>query len=171
MKIYLETSIKNLYKSTILGFPRTLKRQYAIDPVVVEQIQWIPFLGVKTMFIKGLVRGESKKYECIMLFKNINYKNSPGKGIIKIKTSSGSEQFVEQVDSSKNDVLVRCSCPDFYWRGNYANHLDKSLFGRKRAKYESKGILSPANTGNYPMLCKHLIKLGKTLKESYFLLD
>ena len=170
MKIIVETSIKNLYKSTVGAFPNTSKRQNATDSIVIEQLQWIPFKGVKTLFIKGLARSESKKYECIMLFKNINYKESEGKKIIKIKTSSGFDQFVEQVDPDKNDVLVRCNCSDFYWRGNYANHLDKSLFGRKRAKYESKGF-PPANPSASPMICKHLIKLTKVLKEANFLLD
>ena len=170
MKIYLETSIKNLYKSTVESFPSTSKRQNAIDTIIIEQLQWIPFKGVKTLFIKGLARSESKKYECIMLFKNINYKQKEEKKVIKIKTSTGSEEFIEQVDSSKNDVLVRCNCADFYWRGNYADHLDKSLFGRKRAKYESKGFPS-VNPSNSPMICKHLIKLSKILKESNFLLD
>lgn len=168
--IFLETSIKDLYKSTIKTFPNTSKRQHATDTIVIEQLQWIPFKGVKTLFIKGLAKNEGKKYECIMLFKNINYKDNEGKKIIKIKTSSGLEQFVEQVDSNKNDVMVRCNCKDFYWRGNYSNHLDKSLFGRKRTKYESKGLFS-VNPSNSPMICKHLIKLTKILKESNFLLD
>ena len=129
-------------------------------------MQWIPFKGVKTLFIKGLARSESKKYECIMLFKNINYKESEGKKIIKIKTSSGFDQFVEQVDPDKNDVLVRCNCSDFYWRGNYANHLDKSLYGRKRKPYSAVGTGKAANPKNDPMLCKHIIKLHKVLEQS-----
>jgi hypothetical protein len=170
MKIYLETSIKELYKSTIESFPNTTKRQYATDPIIIEKLQLVPFKGVRTLFIKGLARSTMKKYECIMLFKNINYINKQTKGTIKIKTSTGSEELLERIESENNDVLVRCNCADFYWRGNYADHLDKSLFGRKRAKYESKGYKS-VNPLNSPMICKHIIKLSKVLIESKILMD
>ena len=162
---FIETSLADLYKSTVKAFPKTTKRQHAIDDVKVERLEWVPFLGVKTLFIKGLAKNNDKKYECIMLFKNINYKDKQGKKIIEIKTSTGSEEFLEQINPNNNDVLLRCNCMDFYWRANYANHLDKSLFGRKRKKYESKGLFS-ANPENSPMMCKHLIKLSKVLAES-----
>lgn len=165
MKLYLETSLSNLYKSTISTFPKTTKRQNSIDTIVIEQLKLIPFKGVKTLFVKGLARNNGKKYECIMLFKNINYKEKRENKVIEIMTSSGTSEFLEQISSKENDVLVRCNCADFYWRGNYSNHLDKSLFGRKRIKYESKGLFS-VNPENEPMICKHLIKLSKALKEA-----
>lgn len=165
----LETSIIDLYNNTVKAFPLTTKRQYSTDTIKIEKLDWIPFLGMKTLFIKGLAKNESKKYECIMLFKNVIYKESIGKKIIKIKTTMGSEHFVEQIDSSKNGVLVSCQCKDFQWRFRHFNKSDKSLYGRDRAKYEAlinPGISNPMELSG---LCKHLIKMAKIIKESNLL--
>ena len=166
---FIETSIVDLYKSTLKAFPNTSKRQHSIDTVRVENLTWLPFLGVKTLFIKGLIRNESKKYDCIMLFKNIKFNESEQKKSIKIKMSNGKEYFVEQIDSKKNDVLLRCNCKDFHWRFNFYNFKDHSLFGRKRSKYESTGV-GKANPLELPGICKHLIKMSKIIKESNLLI-
>lgn len=168
--MYLETSIYNLYKSTEKAFPSTTLRQHSTHPVRVESLTWMPFLGVKTLFIKGLIRNENRKYDCIMLFKNINFKQNEGKNLIKVKMSNGKEYFVEQINSEKNDVLVRCNCKDFHYRFNYYNHLDHSLYGRKRSKYEAVNRPGTANPEELPGLCKHLIKMAKIIKETDLLI-
>lgn len=163
---FLETSLTNLYRSTVDAFPKTLKRQNSIDSIVIENLNWVPFLGVKTLFIKGIAKNEGKKYDSIILIKNMIFEEKQGKNIIKIKMSDGKEYYVKKVNIEENNVSVRCNCEDFYWRGNYANSLDKSLYGRKRSKYESKTNRPMVNPNNSPMMCKHLIKLTKILKES-----
>lgn len=168
---FIETNISNLYSSAIKAFPKTSLRQHAIDTVRVENLIWMPFLGVKTLFIKGLIRNESKKYDCIMLFKNIIFKENEGKKLIKIRMSNGKTYFVEQINSNKNDVLVRCNCMDFYYRFNYYNHLDHSLYGRKRSKYEALERPNTANPTQKPGMCKHLIKMAKIIKETNLLIS
>lgn len=165
-----ETSISQLYKNTVKAFPTTTKRQYATDTVVVERLEWVPFLGLKTLFIKGLIKNEGKKYDCIMLFKNIIYKETEGKKLIKIKMSTGKEHFVEQIDSEKNDILVRCNCADFYWRFVHYNKLDKSLYGRDRRKYEALIRPDTANPKEMAGICKHLLKMAKIIKETNLLI-
>lgn len=167
---FIETSLADLYKSTLKAFPKTTKRQHAIDDVKVERLEWVPFLGVKTLFIKGLVRNESRKYDSIILLKNVIYKESEGKKTIKIKMSTGKEYFVEQIDSSKNDVLLRCNCQDFYWRFNHFDKLDKSLFGRGRTKYNALERPGTANPMEMAGMCKHLIKMAKIIKETNLLI-
>jgi hypothetical protein len=169
--ILLETSIINLYKSTIKAFPKTTKRQYSTDTVVVEKLDWIPFLGLKTLLIKGLVKNEGRKYNTIMLFKKINYKESEGRKIITIKSSSGKEVFLEQIDAEENDVLVRCNCADFYWRFVHYNKVDKSLYGRDRKKYEALYRPDSANPKKMPGVCKHLLKMTKVIKEANLLFN
>jgi len=166
---FLETSLSELYQSTVDTFPTTSKRQNSIDTVVIENLNWIPFLGVKTLFIKGLVKNEGKKYDSIILIKNMKFEEKEGKNIIKIKMSDGKDYYVQKVKIDENDVSVRCNCGDFYWRGNYANSLDKSLYGRKRSKYETKTNRPPVNPGDSPIMCKHLIKMTKILKEANLL--
>ena len=167
---FIETSIVDLYKSTVKAFPKTTRRQYSIGPVRVERLDWIPFLGVRTLFIKGLIKNEGKKYDSIILFKNVVFKESEGRKLIKVRMSTGKEYFVEQIDSERNDALVHCQCQDFYWRLKHFNKLDKSLYGRDRAKYEASERPGTANPLEMPGMCKHLIKMAKIIKETNLLI-
>lgn len=167
--LWIETSLNELYKNTINAFPNTKKRQNATDSIVFEHLDWVPFLGVKTLFVKGLAKNNGKKHESIILFKNIKYKESEAKKTVPLTASNGKKYFLEQISYDSNDVLVRCSCKDFYWRFTHFNKMDKSLFGRDRKKYEAiynKGISNPDESAG---LCKHLIKLAKVLKEANLL--
>lgn len=168
--LWLETSLSALYKSSLKAFPRTSKRQNSTDTVRVEHLEWVPFEGVKTLFVKATVNNEGRKNETITLFKNVNYSDKQRKGFVPLRASNGRTVFVERVSMSANDVLVRCSCGDFRWRFNYYNSLDKSLFGRKRSKYEGQGLWE-ANPSKSPGMCKHLMKMAKILGEASLLIE
>lgn len=156
-----ESSFKYLYDSTVSTFPRTKFRQHATQPVIIEHLHWTPFVGMKTLFIKGQVRNEDKHYDTLILFKGIKY----GENGAVIKASDGLIYKFSKISLNETDVLLRCNCLDFYYRFNYYDHVDKSLYGRKRAKYESKGIGPPANPNKTPGMCKHLIKTIQVIKE------
>jgi hypothetical protein len=160
MEPLIESSISELYKSTIRAFPKTTKRQYAVDPVVVENIRWIPYQGVRTLYVGAEVRNESRHYKSIVLFKEVNF----SKNEVYIKGQDGKFYKFGKLSLENSDVLLRCNCPDFKWRFNFYNHIDKSLFGSKRTKYESQGGPS-ANPMNLPGMCKHLMATIKVLKE------
>jgi hypothetical protein len=167
-----ESNLQDLYVSTIQAFPTTTKRQYATDLIRIVELNWTPFLGVKTLFIKGIANSEEsgKQYSPMVLFKGVNYHNSKDhQDWIEIVANDGRNYVFEKLNS-ENNVLVRCDCNDFKWRGIYANHLDHSLYGRNRKKYESLGG-PPANPTNTPMMCKHLIKLVKSLDKAGILED
>lgn len=72
------------------------------------------------------------------MFKGIKYLTKESKNSIKLIASDEKKYILETIKSDVNEVVLRCSCPDFYWRFNYYNSIDKSLYGRKRSKYESK---------------------------------
>lgn len=156
-----ESSISDLYGSTVRAFPRTTRRQYATQPIIVEELSWTPFLGMKTLFVKSAVRNEDRHYAPIILFKNMNY---DGRGA-KIKDGNGQLYEFDPISLENTDIVLRCNCADFHWRFNYYNHLDHSLYGRKRTKYESLGLGPPANPLELPGMCKHLIKTIQILKE------
>jgi hypothetical protein len=166
MEIFNESSVEELYSKTVLAFPKTTKRQHATHPIVIEQLRLTPFVGMKTLFIKGLARNEERSYNTIVLFKNVDY----GKKEAKIIVNDQIFEF-NKLSLESTDVLLRCNCNDFKYRFSYYNHLDKSLYGRKPAPYESKGIGPPANPMQYEGMCKHLIKTIETIRESYFFLD
>lgn len=156
-----ESSVNDLYNSTVAAFPRTTKRQHATQPIVIEELTWTPFLGMKTLFVKSAVRNETRHYNPIILFKNINY-NGTG---AKIKDNNGQLYEFDPISVENTDIVLRCQCDDFYFRFNYYNHLDHSLYGRKRGAYESKGIGPPANPMELPGMCKHLIKTIQIMQE------
>ena len=162
---WLEASINDLYNGSVKAFPKTTKRQHATDSVKIEHLEWVPFLGVRTLFVKAQARNEGRKNEPIILFKGVKYASGPGRGIVPLVDSSGKTVHLESISAEDADVLVRCSCGDFMWRFNYYNSLDKSLFGRKRSKYEGQGLWE-ANPSESPGFCKHLMKMAKVLREA-----
>ena len=68
-----ETSLNGLYKSTVDAFPNTKMRQHATDPIVIRQLNWIPYVGMKTLFVKGLAQNEGKEYNPTIVFKKVQY--------------------------------------------------------------------------------------------------
>lgn len=163
-KCFLENNFEEIYSSTLKFFPTT-KRQNLIDTIKILNLEWSPFLGVKTLFVKGLAENidNKKQYNPIILFKNIKYYDNKNSKSVNLKVYN-KNYFLEKID--KNDILVRCNCKDFIWRGNYADYLNKCLYGRKRSKYKSKNILPSINPNNNIMICKHLIKMYKVLSKS-----
>ena len=163
----LEGSIQELYVSTVKAFPKTTKRQNSIDTIRIVKLEWIPYLDFKTLYIKGLAQNieNSKEYMPIIVFKNIKYMDEKSKNTVQIVDKNNKKHIIEKIDHN-NKALVRCNCKDFFWRGNYPNHLDKSLYGKKRKPYSAVGTGKAANPKNDPMLCKHIIKLHKVLEQS-----
>lgn len=166
MITFLESSAEELYQSAVKAFPNTKMRQHATHPIVIRELRWTPFVGVKTLFIKGLAQNEDREYGPCILFKGVNYQ---GKAV-KITASDGLEYSFDKLSLENTDVLVRCNCPDFFWRFNYYDHLDKSLYGTKRKKYESHGG-PPANPLELPGMCKHIMKMTKVISESGIFLE
>jgi hypothetical protein len=167
--LWLETSISELYTNSRKAFPGTSKRENSTDTVRVEHLDWVPFEGVRTLFVKATVNNEGRKNESIILFKGVNYGKAEGKGFVPLMSSSGRKVFVERLSVSDDEVLVRCTCGDFFWRFNYYNSVDKSLFGRKRSKYEGQNLWK-ANPTESSGMCKHLMKLAKILREADLLI-
>jgi hypothetical protein len=155
-----ETTLNDLYNSTIRAFPKTTRRQHAIDPIEILELNWTPYVGLKSLFVKASVRNETRHYNPMLLFKDIRY----GSGL-RLTANDGKTYLLERLSAAKNEILVRCECKDFAFRFNYYDYLDKSLYGRKRKKYESLGIGPPANPLELPGMCKHLIKMAIVLKE------
>ena len=70
-----ESSVEELYDSTVKAFPKTTKRQHAIDLIDITELNWTPYLGMKTLFVKGVAHSQesNKDYDTVFLIKNVNY--------------------------------------------------------------------------------------------------
>lgn len=162
-----ESTNAELYDSTVKAFPRTQYRQHATDPIKIVRLEWVPYLGVKTLFISSVAQNTHKgtEYRPKILFKGVKYGN-PGQGMVEIVASDEKQYAFKKLTHDGNDVMVRCDCADFKFRFAYYNHVDRSLFGRKPSKYESLGIKQPVNSKEMPGYCKHVIKLFKVLEDA-----
>jgi len=159
---FFEASLDDLRQNAVDAFPLTTMRQYATHPIKITNLRWTPFVGMKTLFIKALAQNEGKEYNPIVLFKRVNYKGNE----VLVAASDGREVSFDKLSTENTDVVVRCNCPDFFWRFNYYNFRDRSLYGRKRGMYDSKGTGLPANPMEMSGMCKHLMKTAHVLREA-----
>lgn len=161
-----ESSLSQLYDSTVAAFPTTVKRQHATHPVKIVKLESIPYAGMHTLYFKGLAQSDGKEYNPMILFKKVLYSENG----ISFIASDYKTYHVNPISFEQNDVAVRCDCKDFKFRFSYYNHLDDSLYGIKPKKYESTGTRGPANPLELPGICKHLIKLISVIKQSKILI-
>lgn len=161
-----EATLNTLYQSTVAAFPETTKRQFVTDSIKIVELSWTPYLGVRTLFIKGRAVNEGRHYKPIILFKNVQYHETKDHPEI-VELMIEKKYYLEKLQYSKNDVLVRCDCPDFKYRFADYNDKEKTLYGSK-PKYEAQGIVNPLEL---PGMCKHLLKMIDTLTHSGIMED
>lgn len=166
MKVCLESSFKHLYDSAVEAFPNTSGRQNSTHTVRIEHVEWVPFRGLGTLFVKGLCNNEGRKNECILLFKGVVYKEGEAGGALPLAASDGSVVHMLPLSLEKDEVMVRCSCPDFRWRFSHWNGADGSLYGRRPRRYEASFRPGSSNPEESPGLCKHLMKMAKMLGDA-----
>jgi hypothetical protein len=159
-----ESTQAELHDSSVRAFPKTRYRQHVVDQIEIDQLEWTPYLGVKTLFISAQAHNTVKgtDYRPMILFKGVNY-GRPGTGLFEIVADDKRYAF-ERFESGGTDLMLRCNCPDFQWRFNYYDWVDGSLFGNKRKKYDGSG--AAVNPAEMSGMCKHLMALFKTLGES-----
>ena len=162
-----ESNLHGLYASTVNAFPRTTKRQHAVDEIDIKNMSFVPYQGIRTLFVKGVAKNIDKgtEHAPMILFKNVKYHNSKNQNLAEIVASNGRNYFFERLRGSQ-DVVLRCNCRDFFWRFNYEDFKDRSLYGRVRRKYEAKDNPGASNPKELPGMCKHLIKLVRHLNNA-----
>jgi len=167
---FFESSLSELYQSAVDAFPNTTKRQHATQPIEINELKWTPFVGMKTLLLRGSAVNEDREYTPIVLFKGVQYRDKKGKGVLEVAASSGGKVFVDKL-SLENDVSVRCNCGDFRYRFAYYNHLDRSLYGPKPTKYNASGVRGPINPMQKEGMCKHVMKIIKGLVEEGIIVE
>ena len=165
-KTWLESSLHDLKQNAILAFPATTRRQHAINEIEIVNLKYTPYLGVNTLYVKGLAHNvtNGKEYNPVMLFKGLHYQEQKGNNSAEIQADGQTYAF-EKLSLEGTNVLLRCNCKDFLWRFHNEDHVDKSLQGPNRKKYEGQGIWE-ANPLKLPGMCKHLMALIEALKEA-----
>ncbi len=162
----LESSLGHLYDSAVDAFPNTTRRQHATNTIKVVDLKWVPFIGMKTLMIRGTVHNEDREYNPLIIFKRVEYFGEQTAGAAILTASDEKQYFLKKLSLQDHDVLVRCGCKDFFWRFNYYDHVDKSLQGRARKPYTALHNPGTANPTESEGICKHLMKMMKVLSES-----
>ena len=163
MEPLFESSFGDLYDSAVTAFPHTTMRQHATAPIGVSHLQIIPFVGMHTLFLKTETVNEGRYYNSLVLVKGVQYREQLEPGLIEITASDGQHYRFPRPSLADSDVLVYCECADFNWRFRHFNHLDRSLYGRDRKKYEAQHNPGSANPLELPGACKHIMKMVEVL--------
>lgn len=162
-----ETPYMDLERNIVTGFPGTTKRQHAVDPVQIVQLNLFPSVQSKTLIARALARSGAKKYSPEVMLLSVEYQPEDTPDNITFKANDGDDYHIAPVDLRQNDCKVRCDCLDFYFRFAYWNHNDGSLYGGAPPRYVRKTAnRPPVNPARVPGICKHVIKCMMALSEA-----
>jgi hypothetical protein len=84
-------------------------------------------------------------------------------GGVPLTLTTGENISIKPTDTRSKDVQVTCDCEDFYYRFATVNSKNGVLFGNITKVYIPKGKRKPEGPFQ-PSICKHIIKLGSTLR-------
>ncbi len=172
LELLVEQSTYNQLKGNVDSFiPISTKRQNAIDPVQIVEMQTLPFLGTKNLNVDSRAQnsdskqGRSEFYPKI-IFNQVEFEEESTNENITFTAKDGNEYNMQAIDLGKSTLRVRCTCGDFLWRFAAFNAKDKSLIGTAPKPYQNKTNRGPVNPRQVPGVCKHLIKTIEALKQS-----
>ena len=169
------STYQSLEQRTVAGFPNTTKRQYAVQPVQIVRMEFVPFVPTGNLRCDAVARSNNpeqrtpggKTYNPQVLFNDVEYQEEDSNENVTIKVVGGNELFVVPIDLSQNTCKVRCDCLDFYHRFAEYNFSDDSLYGSKPPAYQRKTTTRPdANPTKTPGICKHVMKTILSLRDS-----
>ena len=165
----IETPVSALYTNTTSGFDTP--RQQTAGRVQVVKIVYIAAPTSNSVGVGATTRSSAKQYETKMFFENVDYlgDGDDQANATSFQTPDGQEYFVQPISYTGQDVKVRCSCLDFYYRFSVWNNNDGSLLGDPPDPYVKKTDSPPINPKRIPGLCKHLIALTDRLRQERFL--
>lgn len=160
-----ESTYPDLYANIERGFPDTTKRQHATAPVVVNKVEYTPFVPNGVLQINSEVRSNGTVYTPIVQLTDVKFEPNDAPTNVTFTATNGTEYHAVPVRLSASNVKVRCTCLDFYHRFSVWNHNDKSLYGPKPPPYRRKTLDRPeVNPMRVPGFCKHLIKTFQELE-------
>lgn len=148
-------------------WPNTKKRQNATGEVVIQNIQYIPYIGTKFLHVKSTSQSNGHAYRQALQFVKVVFENADTPNNVTATATDGEEFHCQPIDLTNHNAKVRCSCLDFYYRFAFHNSGDNSLVGRAPPLYHRKTTNRPSvNPNAVPGLCKHLLKLVEILQGS-----
>lgn len=131
-------------------------------------------LVVQGRFTALTDRKHMKFYEPTIIFLGIEYTNKKdGQHPKSVEVTPGAVLFYNQPSLTRSDCMVVCQCMDYKFTWGYYNRQEGSDIMKYDYSYTRKTPPPPEgypyrNPTESPGLCKHLIRLGKYLKDKGF---
>ncbi len=162
-----EKSLTSLSQSTLRFQPPTTKRQHATGPIRIVQLQLNPAIPSRILKVEAVAQSGQKTYDPVLQFSEIDFDEEDTDQNVTFMGSDGEQHHIVPISMMRNNVQVKCTCLDFFYRFASYNFVDGSLYGEKPPPYRRRTLnRPPANILKIPGLCKHLIKTGEALKQS-----
>lgn len=159
------STVAGLEQNISTAFPTTTKRQHATGEVAVQNIQYIPYLGMKMLHVKATTRSNGNQYQQVIQFNNVVFEGGDTEENVTFNAVDGVETHIQPLDLNQLNVKVTCNCLDFFHRFAAYNSSDKSLVGRAPPVYVRKTTTRPpVNVLRVPGACKHLLRLVEELQ-------
>ena len=80
-------------------------------------------------------------------------------------TYQNKNYWIKKFDMKRQNVLIRCSCSDYFFRFSYYNYVNAIQFGGKSRAYVRKTSNFPEVNKNHVVgLCKHVSGLSQALQ-------
>lgn len=164
MASLLEITLNKLQRSVVNTFPDTKRRQHDTETVGISKLRYIPYEGSHQLKIESVAISGSKRYDCSMIFDDVYFEATDSAQTITFFGNDERDYHVHPIDPTVNDVKVRCTCMDFYYRFAQTNYQNNGLDGDPPPQYIKRTDREPVNPENAPGLCKHLIKMREQLE-------
>lgn len=120
--------------------------------------------GVSTLTFYGEVRSASRPvgYSVMLTFKGVK----PTDGLNDDEIQQG---YKPKPSLAKNEVLMRCSCPNYRFRFDKSNRSHSMGTGARFGVYHRKTDRKPNNPLNLPGFCSHCLAFVEYLQQQGFI--
>lgn len=154
----LEMTYDELYNNTLSAFS-TNKRQHLVGEIRITQMRYIPNQPSSAITIKSTTTGQTHDHNQEILIHGVNYNTEDG------VTIPGYDVTIEPLHTHSNDLQVKCSCSDFYWRFATWNAMNQSLIGDPPPPYVKKSNRPDVNPNQTPGICKHIMAVVNRMRQ------
>lgn len=161
------STLDDLENNIERGFPATTNRQHVTSQVNIRDVYYQAFLPSKTLRVHSTSMSNGNQYSQSIDLLMVKFETEESEENITIESNSGVDHYVRPVQLSTHNAKVQCNCLDFYHRFVTHNKQDKSLAGKQPPLYQRKTTdRASVNPSQVPGVCKHLLKLVDTLKQT-----
>lgn len=162
-KIVIEDTFQRLHNNVKSKFdtPRDEKSRR----VQVFTTAYIPSLQNNALEVRAKTKTDKASYDTVISFDEVEYVDGEDSQAVSIKSTDNTDYNMIPIDQNKN-VMVNCTCLDFYYRFAVWNDQSDSLLGKSPDPYVKRGTSKrmPVNPTKTPGVCKHLISLFDHIK-------